>query len=217
MSWILHLRQFLIEINASREIHNLWLPKPQRENRRFLMTAFTNMKATRAELVILNNWRIYYKVILLLEICFASGKGIQTCFMEVNHSSIIDQSLSSLTWPVQGKQDETSFKIWKQFLKQCFINPDNQQIPAMGQWDIKEVLQTTPRHGYYSATKKEIYIKTGSTFTNYDAYDIGITSARYNPSQPLPTIPKIPTTSILVDLYEYSKSTLAKFDMTHNR
>jgi hypothetical protein len=59
MNWILHLRQFLIEINASLEIRNLWLPQPQRMNDQFLMTAFWNKKATRAELVVHNNWRIY--------------------------------------------------------------------------------------------------------------------------------------------------------------
>jgi hypothetical protein len=117
-NWLLHLRQFIIEINASLEIRNIWLPKSQRANDQFLMTAFRKMKATRAELIILNNWRIYYKVILLSEICFASGKGIQLCFLEYNHSPITRQSSSNVNWPIQGKQDERSSKVWKRFIKQ---------------------------------------------------------------------------------------------------
>lgn len=130
MNWLLHIREFLIETKATLEIRNLWLPKVQRQNDRFLMTEFRNMKATKAELIILNNWRIYYKVILLSDICFASGKGIQPIFMEYNHSTLKRQSSSLLNWPIQGKPDENSFKIWKQYLKQCFINPENHQTPS---------------------------------------------------------------------------------------
>jgi hypothetical protein len=76
MNWLLHLRQFLNEINATLEIKDLWLPKKQCQNDQFLMTAFTQMKATKAELIVLNNWRLYYCVILLSELCFSSGQGI---------------------------------------------------------------------------------------------------------------------------------------------
>jgi hypothetical protein len=64
MNWLLHLRQFLIEINATLEIQGLWLPKQQSQHDQFLMSSFVEMKATRAELIILNNWRLYYRVIL---------------------------------------------------------------------------------------------------------------------------------------------------------
>jgi hypothetical protein len=54
-NWILHLRQFLIEINARLEFKNLWLPKKQCMNDQVLMTTFVNIKATKAELIVLNN------------------------------------------------------------------------------------------------------------------------------------------------------------------
>jgi hypothetical protein len=146
----LHWRTYIpIKGRHIIEIRNIWLPKSQRANDQFLMTAFRKMKATRAELIILNNWRIYYKVILLSEICFTSGKGIQLCFLEYNHSPITRQSSSNVNWPMQGNQDERSSKVWKRFIKQCFINPDNHQLPPLGPWNTTEVNMTTPRLGYY--------------------------------------------------------------------
>jgi hypothetical protein len=92
MNWLLHLRQFLVEVNATLEIQDLWLPRKQCANDQFLMTALRNMKATKAELIILNNWRIYYRIMLLSEICFSSGQGIQPIYLEYDHCNLTTQS-----------------------------------------------------------------------------------------------------------------------------
>jgi hypothetical protein len=177
------------------------------------MTAFQQRKATRAELLVVNNWRIYYKVILLLDLCFATGKGIQPILLENNHSTLVRQSSSTLHWPKQGKPDVSSFKVWKRFLKKCFINPDIHQLPSMGPWNIDEVLRITPRYGYYSKIEKEIYILAGSSFHTHEAYDIGRTSARFDPNQSSSMLTILPADSIPVDIYLYPISTLVKFDI----
>jgi hypothetical protein len=64
-NWLIQLWEFLLEINAKLDIQGLWIPKRQRRHDQFLMTAFINNKASRAELRILNNWRIYFQVYLL--------------------------------------------------------------------------------------------------------------------------------------------------------
>jgi hypothetical protein len=76
MNWLLHIRHFLLETKATLDIQYLWLPKIQCQNDQFIMEEFIAMTASAAELVILNNWRIYYKVLLLSELCFSSGQGI---------------------------------------------------------------------------------------------------------------------------------------------
>jgi hypothetical protein len=81
------------------------------------MTAFVEMKATWAELIILNNWRLYYKIILHSEICYASGQGIQPIYLEYEHSGMTSQNRSNLNWPLQGKPDKASFNIWKRYIK----------------------------------------------------------------------------------------------------
>jgi hypothetical protein len=97
MNWLLHIRNFLMEINATLEISNLWRPQKQCQNDQFLMKAFRDKKATKAELIVLNNWRLYYKVTLLSEIVFATGKGIQPIYMEYNHASMQRQTKSAST------------------------------------------------------------------------------------------------------------------------
>lgn len=217
MNWILHLRQFLLEINAKLEIKDLWLPKKQCTNDQFLMTAFVNMKATRAELIILNNWRLYYKIILRSELCMASGQGIQPIYLEYDHESMISQSKSTLNWPIQGKPDKTSFSTWKRFIKKCFINPDNYQIQNFGAWDIAEVLWVSPRYGYYSNINKEIYIPIEKTFHSHKAFDICRRSARYDPAANPTTTPTLPDDVVPVDIQKNNESICFHFQITNEK
>jgi hypothetical protein len=142
MNWLLHVRQFLWEINATMDIKDLWLPRIQCENDQFLMTAFVSMRTSKAELVILNNWRLYYKLILLSEICFASGQGIKPYYLEYDHDKLPRNRSPNISWPVQGKPDEATFRIWKRYLRSCFLNYNNHRPPTLGAWDIPEILQT---------------------------------------------------------------------------
>jgi hypothetical protein len=112
------------------------------------MSGFIKMKATRVELIILNNWRLYYRVILFSELCFASGLGIQpVVYLEYNHDNLDRQSSTTLHWPIQEKPDEQSFKTWRRYIKLCF-KTENQQITPLGAWDTEEVIQKSPRYGY---------------------------------------------------------------------
>jgi hypothetical protein len=79
-------------------------------------------------------------------------------------------------------------------------------------WNTTEVNKTTPRLGYYSKMKRKLCIKSGTTYTSYDATEIGRTSARFGPTQPSLIVTKMPSEFIPTDLYQYPESTLAKFD-----
>jgi hypothetical protein len=151
MNWILHLRQFLIKIN------DLWIPKLQSQYDQFIMTAFVNMKATRAELVVLNNWRIYYRVLLFSELRFSLGQGIQPVYLEYNHDTLVRQSSMTLNWPIQDKPDEVSFKIWKRYIKLCFLKTDSNRITQLGAWNVTEVIKMSPRHGLFKQANRSIY------------------------------------------------------------
>jgi hypothetical protein len=138
MNWILHIRTLLIVINATLKIQNLWLPKLQWQNDRFLMETFVSNKETKAELNILNNWRLYYKVLLYSELCYTSGQGIQPIFLEYHHERLVRQSASNLKWPVQNKPDERSFKIWKRCIKLCFKNSETKQASPLAHGTYKK-------------------------------------------------------------------------------
>jgi hypothetical protein len=182
------------------------------------MTAFVNAKASKSKLIILNNWRLYYKVMLLSEICFASGKGIQPFYLEYDHSTLAKPSQSTLNWPIQGKPDRKSFIIWKRYLKQCFLNPENKQIPQLGAWDIQEIQQTSPRYGYYSKNKRQIFIPIPQhKFKCFKAYDIQRKSARYDPTMVVETTTLLPNDAVPVDPYKYPDSTFIKFKLAKER
>jgi hypothetical protein len=157
-NWILHIRTFLIEINATLDIHGLWCPKPQREADICIMAAFIQMKLSRADLIVLNNWRMYYRVIFLSEICYATGQSIQQYYMEYNPTYDTRQNHSNLNWPTQSKPDESSFKLWKRCIKACFLNKFNQNIPQLGPWNLEALQISSPRLAYYHSQKQRVYI-----------------------------------------------------------
>jgi hypothetical protein len=151
----MHLRQFLNEINGRLEIQNTWLPQLQSSPDISLKKAFLSQKPTRMDLKVLNNWRLYYKVIFFSKICYPSGKSIQPIYLNYNH----DLNLySKLNWPIQDKPNEVSFAIWRKYIKTCFITPSNTHIPPLGVWDLQAVLGTSPQQCYFSPAHNNIYI-----------------------------------------------------------
>jgi hypothetical protein len=122
--------------------------------------------------------------------------------MEYHHESMMSQSQSKLNWPVQGKPDETSFRIWKRYIKLCFINPDSSQTPSMGEWNIPEILKISPRYGYYDSTKQHIHIPVDDNrFHKYTAFDINRRSGKYNPKDPFKIKKQLPKGVTPVDIY----------------
>jgi hypothetical protein len=158
-NWIMHLRQVLNEINGCLEINNIWLPKLQCSQDIPLMKAFLTKTTIRADLKVLNNWRLYFKVIFFSEICFPSGIAIQPQYLTYNHDLSCTQSTSNLIWPNQGKPNETSFSIWRKYIKLCFINPSNGRIPPLGKWDLEAVLSSSPLKCYFNTSEHAIYIQ----------------------------------------------------------
>jgi hypothetical protein len=133
-----------LEINATLEIKDLWLPAPQCQHDEFLVTSFTTMKASPSELVVLNNWRLYYRVLLRSEVCFATRKCIQPYYLEYEHAELPKQSKTNLNWPEQGNPDKISSQIWKRYLQLCFLSETTYCPKAMGTWNIQEILKTSP-------------------------------------------------------------------------
>jgi ribonuclease HI len=176
------------------------------------MSAFTTMKATKTELIILNNWRLYYRVLLFSELCFSSGQGIQPVYLEYNHDHLVRQSSTTLNWPLQDKPDATSFKIWKRYVKLCFMNTETKRIKQLGSWNVSEVIRTSPRHGYYLQTSKEIFIPIGDDkYNKHQAFEVRRTSGRYYPNQVKVNGCNLPKGVIPADFYEYHDSVLFKY------
>jgi hypothetical protein len=61
-NWLLHLRDYLIEINAQMKIINLWEIKLFHHHDTAIMNEAIKCGATPRELKMFNNWRLYFKV-----------------------------------------------------------------------------------------------------------------------------------------------------------
>jgi hypothetical protein len=122
------------------------------------MTAFMQKTQPWAEIHVLNNWKLYYKVIFFSESCYSSGKCLQPIYLNSKHELDKAQLFTKLNWPNQDKPNEASFMIWRRYVKSCFINPSNNHIPPIGKWDLEAILTTSPWVCYFSPSQNNIYI-----------------------------------------------------------
>ena len=80
-NWLLHLRDYMIHINAVLELPQVWKILKQRENDVVLMDVFKQRGLSKSELRLINNWRIFYQVITLVDICDPIGNKIEKAFI----------------------------------------------------------------------------------------------------------------------------------------
>jgi hypothetical protein len=168
------------------------------------MTSFTKIGASRAELKLLNNWRLYYQVNLLSEICFATGAAIQPYYLEYNPTTT-RQTTTKLIWPIQAKPDELSFKVWKRYINSCFLYPNN-KCKQTGTWIMDAIEETSPRLSYISTQSHHIYItQSNGKYHKHTATSIRQHSANYDATtyQIVDMIPKD-----CIPAYMYSTTTV---------
>jgi hypothetical protein len=82
----------------------------------------------------------------------------------MNYHHNLKQSISTTTlnWPIQEKPNEASFLLRRRYIKKCFINPSNGQIPPLEIWDLTVVQVHSPRNGYFSPSQHNMYIRQSS-------------------------------------------------------
>jgi hypothetical protein len=75
------------------------------------MEAFIDKKIPKQELIVLNNCRIYFKVIYLSEICDAESTEIRPMYLHYSTEEKNNGSELKWKWPEQAKPGEKSFLI----------------------------------------------------------------------------------------------------------
>jgi hypothetical protein len=68
-NWLIHLRNFLIDINGTLHIKYLWKTTKLRQNDIVLMSEFTSLGHGQTELRLINNWRLFFRDTTLAELC----------------------------------------------------------------------------------------------------------------------------------------------------
>jgi ribonuclease HI len=92
------------------------------------------------DLVIFNNWRLYFKVLRLSDICNAEGSEIFQMYLNFpdNWDPEKDSaSTTSMIWPCQGRPEKSYFNIWRKTIKSCFKNFSKGGFgKKLGEWYI---------------------------------------------------------------------------------
>jgi hypothetical protein len=200
-NWLLHLRDYLIEINGTLDIKNIWKPIKQRENDIILMNEFKSLGFSKSELKLINYWRIFFQVSTLAELCTPDGSSIQQCYLQQPLGKAIDKANpSSIIWPAQGEPGKRGFNLWCKCLSLCFnMRKKGQLTYNFGRWAPSEtILQVNTWQYYIHPFSGCLYTKDGDFYyymtplifrKNYATYDdegdcIGV---RQLPSECYPT------------------------------
>jgi ribonuclease HI len=140
-NWLIHLRNFLLEINGALHIKDLWQPTKLRQHDIVLMSEFVSLGFNTAELRLINNWRLYFRVTTLAELCNPEGTRIRECFLKEPTSEYVNEiNPSALQWPNQGKPSKRGFKLWLKCLSSCFNVYRGRINHKFGAWKDSAVL-----------------------------------------------------------------------------
>jgi hypothetical protein len=127
---------------------------------------------TPRELRAFNNWRLFFQVNCLSEICNAEGTKIAKCYLTFPITDIHHHK-SKLSWPHQGKPSKKSFPVWLKILRLTFnINGMNGLPQPLGPWKIEEMKRHVEWAAYYDNGNKLVAIPA----TNSNGYK------QYNPT-----------------------------------
>jgi hypothetical protein len=130
----------------------------------------------------------------------------QPLYLEYNHDLTSRQTTSNLNWPVQGKPDEKSFKIWRSYVKRCFTNSETSQTTSLGTWNLLEVMRISPRKGYFDTSDDTVYITTlTGVFYSYKIFEKSRTRGIFYNHDPTEHT-KVPEGAIPIDIFNQPES-----------
>jgi hypothetical protein len=160
-NWLTHLRNFIIEINGKFHIKDLWLPNKLREHDLVLMTEFSSLGLTMNELKLINNWRIFFQVNTLAELCNPEGNKIQECFLKAPTRGFVNnRNKSTLQWPKQSIPGKRGFSLWLKCLRLSFNMQNKGRINhQFGKWENSSIITRNNSWNHF------VQLSTGSLFT----------------------------------------------------
>jgi hypothetical protein len=169
-NWFLHLRDFLIKIKGTISIKNLWQPQTPRANDAYLMDVFRKLPYKTSELRLINNWRLFFKVNTISDLCNAQGTQVDVQYRQ--YTEILEhnkhQRATRLNWPRQSRPGKLGYKYWRDALtKGLFMAPNGKLRKPLGHWQIYAEQQDSTWHHYFSSSTNQLYTRNGSHFDVY--------------------------------------------------
>jgi hypothetical protein len=186
-NWILHIRDYLIDINGSLDIKNVWIPIKQRQHDVILMQEFRLLGLSNSELRLVNNWRIFFQVSTLVELCNPEGNRIQPCFLTKPSGRIVTkENPTNLRWPIQREPGKRGFALWLKCINTCFQPYNKGRINhQFGRWMSSEEIQKVNEWKfYYQPSTDFLFSKQDGGYLCGQAKSKGKNSARYIAHEP---------------------------------
>jgi hypothetical protein len=112
------------------------------------MSEFTFLGFTTSELRLINNWRIFFQVSTLAELCNPEGASIQQCYIRTpTRQDLRKVHRSTLQWPNQGIPGKRGFSLWLKCLRLSFnMHPRSGRINYIfGKWMDSTILTKKQR------------------------------------------------------------------------
>lgn len=162
-NWLLHMREFLWSTKSRIVIPEQWTPTLRRQNDCTIMEKLSALSVGTDVLRIVNNWRLYFNVILLSDIVTADGTRIQPRYWTQgrHHQDLQTEQKSTLNWPIQARPDTTQFGKWIRCLKEAFrIEPTSGLLPIhlqLGEWTSQHKDHQATWNQYFDHSTSSLY------------------------------------------------------------
>ena len=133
------------------------------------MDAFLTRNLSTKEIRLVNNWRKFFQVNTLVDICDPMGTKIEKVFLKRPNGTFLYKSHQSiLQWPIQDEPGPRGFALWKKCLKECFNMQSNGCIThCFGKWIPENYHLQNKCSTYYQPSTQQGYIRDNDTFKYY--------------------------------------------------
>jgi hypothetical protein len=159
-NWFVEIRKFLVTSKATIKIKNLWIPTLLWTNDSMIMQQKILQKDTKRNQKIINNWRLYFKVLYKSEIINYSGDCVKPEFMRRDHTKEYTPA-SKLRWPIQEKPEQNRYRTWLNYIKEITGCDNNGRIcnknQRLGTWSM-DLEKTHKIHSWIHDTTHHIII-----------------------------------------------------------
>jgi hypothetical protein len=125
------------------------------------MSEFISIGFTTNELRLINNWRIYFQVNTLVELCNPEGTRIREEYLKEPTRRIPNKvNPTILQWPNQGNAGKRGFNLWLRALRLSFNMIAKGSINHhFGQWKESNILIKNNSWNHF------VQLPTGSLLT----------------------------------------------------
>ena len=165
--WYGALRRYLAACGSYFELDNDFVPPLQREHDAYLMEiAMASGKFTKAELVILNQCRIYLQVVTVSDICNAAGTKILPSFLKGK----LHSNQSKANWhPFRHPRPSSRcWEKWTRLMRLIYPHSNTRALrQRLGKWlhHPSSLRRTWP--AYVSHQNQRLYCPTPQGFTTH--------------------------------------------------